>query len=253
VPALSLYTRGMILDELLASVREDASVRSVLVGAHYTAVCSRRCGLASTLVGDLPHREAPVRDVGRLHTKSARELAEYARSANPIEASIGVAALNSLLPPDWAAPAELNALSVLAAKGAGKSVALVGHFPFVPELERRVGTLWVLELSPAEGDWPASAAADLIPRADVVGLTASTLINHTLDALLSLCRPEAFVVLLGPTTPLSPVLFDHGVHVLAGSDVADETLALQTIGQGASFREVRGVRRIALAGPGAAL
>ncbi|MCU0252449.1 MAG: DUF364 domain-containing protein [Vicinamibacterales bacterium] len=239
-----------ILDELLDSVREDAPVRSVLVGAHYTAVCSRRCGLASTLIGCLPHGEDPVRDVGRLHLKRARELAEYARSANLLEASIGMAALNSLLPPDGGRAADLNALAVLAGKGAGKKVALVGHFPFVPELERTVGSLWVLELCPADGDWPAAAAADLIPQADVVGLTSSAFINHTFDGLLALCRPDAFVVALGPTTPLSPVLFEHGVHVLAGSDVTDETLVLQTLGQGASFREVKGVRRIALTAPG---
>jgi uncharacterized protein (DUF4213/DUF364 family) len=241
-----------ILDELLGSVREDAAVRSVLVGAHCTAVCSRRCGLASTMRGCPPHGEETVRDVGRLHTKSARELAEYARSANPLEASIGMAALNSLLPPDWGAAADRNALAVLAGKGAGKKVALVGHFPFVPELERRVGTLRVLELCPADGDWPAAAASDLIPQADVVGLTSSALINHTFDALLSLCRPEAFVVALGPTTPFSPVMFDHGIRVLAGSDVIGEAEALHTLGQGASFREIRGVRRIALFAPGVA-
>jgi uncharacterized protein (DUF4213/DUF364 family) len=239
-----------ILDDLLGSVPEDAPVRSVLVGAHCTAVCSRRCGLASTLMGCLPHGEDMVRDVGRLHTKSARELAEFARSENALEASIGMAALNSLLPLDWGAATELNALAVLASRGAGKKVALVGHFPFVPELERQVGTLWVLELCPADGDWPATAAADLIPQADVVGLTSSAIINHTFGALLSLCRPEAFVVALGPTTPLSPVLFDHGVHVLAGSDVIDEMRALQTLGQGASFRQIEGVRRIAFTAPG---
>jgi len=192
----------------------------------------------------------PVRDVGRLHTKSARDLAGYARSANPLEASIGMAALNSLLPPGPGAASEVNALAVLAGKGAGKKVALVGHFPFVPEIERQVGTLWVLELCPTDGDWPANAAADLIPQADVVGLTSSAFINHTFDSLLSLCRPDAFVVALGPTTPFSPVLFDHGVHVLAGSDVFDERLVLQALGQGASYREIPGVRRIAIAAPG---
>lgn len=242
-----------ILDELLNSVREDAAVRSVLVGAHYTAVCSRRCGLASTLLGCLPGVHDPVRDVGRLHTKSARDLADYARSANPMEASIGMAALNSLLPPDAGAAVEVNALAVLAARGAGRKVALVGHFPFVPELERQVGTLWVLELCPADGDWPAAAATDLIPQADVVGLTSSAFINHTFDSLLSLCRPDAFVVALGPTTPLSPALFDHGVHVLAGSDVTDEPAALRALGQGASFHEIPGVRRLSLAAPGVTL
>jgi hypothetical protein len=63
-----------ILDDLLDSLDMDAPVRTVLVGAHWTAVCSRFCGLASTITGDKPHGHAPARDVGHLHEKSAREL-----------------------------------------------------------------------------------------------------------------------------------------------------------------------------------
>ena len=69
-----------VLEDLLGSLPEGGSVRSVLVGAHWTAVCSRFCGLASTLTGDKPHGHAPARDVGHLHEKNARELAEYTRS-----------------------------------------------------------------------------------------------------------------------------------------------------------------------------
>ena len=86
-----------LIDDLIASLRDDVAVQSVQVGVHWTAVCSRHCGLASTLVGNQPHGHAKVRDVGRLHFKSAHELAEYARSDNLLEASIGVAAINSLI------------------------------------------------------------------------------------------------------------------------------------------------------------
>jgi uncharacterized protein len=242
-----------ILDQLLESVREDCPVRSVLVGVHSAAVCSRRCGLASTLVGNNQHGGEAVRDVGRLHLKSARELAEYARSANLVEASIGVAALNSLLEVDESKAVEMNALELLSRRGAGKKVALVGHFPFVPVLKREVGTLWVFELHPTEGDHPAEAAQALIPQADVVAVTGSTLVNHTLDALLSLSRPDAFVVLLGPSTPASALLFAHGVDALAVAQVADESVALAAISQGASFRDVPGVRLLTLARPGVTL
>ncbi len=231
-----------ILDTLLANLHGDCAVRSVLVGAHCTAVCGRRCGLASTLTGPGPHGAEKVRDVGRLHLKSARDLAEYARSTNLIEASIGVAAINSLLPVDEHAVVEMNAAELIAAKGAGKRVALVGHFPFVPALRLRVGELWVIEQRPADGDHPAEAAATLIPRADVVAVTGSALINHTLDGLIALARPDAFVVVLGPSTPPSPLLFARGVDALAVAQVVDEGPALAAIGQGASFREVPGVR-----------
>ena len=60
-------------------------------------------------------------------------------------------------------------------------MALVGHFPFIPKLRPAVGQLWVIEQHPVEDDYPAEAAVDLIPQADVVAITGSALINHTLD------------------------------------------------------------------------
>ena len=104
----------------------------------------------------------------------------------------------------------------------------------------------MIELDPSERDYPAEAAADLIPQADVVALTGSALINHTLDRLLSLCRPDAEVMILGPSTPLSPLLFSHGARILCGAVVVDEPGVLHTVSQGASFQQVAGVRLLAM-------
>src|SRR5450756_856305 len=137
-----------LLNDLLASLTDDEAVRSVNVGVHWTSVCSRYCGLASTMTGQRPHGHDRVRDVGHLHHKTARELAEYAHSDNPLEASIGVAAINSLLKVDMLWAVEINAAEVLAREGRGKSVALVGHFPFIPKLRQTVKQLWVIEQQP---------------------------------------------------------------------------------------------------------
>ncbi len=235
-----------LLDDLLASLGPDAPVRSVLVGAHWTAVCSRRCGLASTITGEEPHGHERVRDVGRLHLKTALQLAELARSDSPLEACIGVAAINSLIDIEQGHVLESNARDVLAQRGRGRVVALVGHFPFIPELRPLTKELWVIERRPIEGEHPAEAAADLIPRADVVAITGTALINHSLEGLLALCRPDSFVMVLGPSTPLSPVLFDHGVVILSGTQVVDEEAAIRTIGQGAIFPQVEGVRLLVM-------
>ena len=234
-----------ILDDLLTTL-PDAPVRTVLVGAHWTVVCSHGCGLASTITGDLPHGHAAVRDAGQLHLKRARELAEYARSDNPLEVSIGVAAINSLLDVDESRAVEVNAAHVLAERGRGRNVALVGHFPFIARLREQVGQLWVIEQRPTESEHPAAAAADLIPQADVVALTGSALINGTLGGLLALCRPDALVMVLGPSTPLSPVLFAHGATLISGTRVKDEAAVLRTVGQGATFQQVEGVRLLTL-------
>jgi uncharacterized protein (DUF4213/DUF364 family) len=235
-----------ILDDLLSSIKEDAPVHSILVGAHWTVVCSRNCGMASTVISSELHAHAAVREVGHLHKKTARQLAEFALSKNSLEASIGVAAINSLLDIDESQAIEINALDVLAKYGIGKNVALVGHFPFIPKLRSAVGNLWVIEYHPIEGEYPAEAAADLIPRAHVVAITSSALINHTLDSLLGLCQADALVMMLGPSTPLSQVLFTHGVSLLAGSKLIDEAAVLRTVSQGANFQQVEGVRLLTI-------
>ena len=235
-----------ILDDLLLTLGPDVPVRSVMVGAHWTAVCSRCCGLASTLTGEKPHGHERVREVGRLHLKTALELAEMTRSDNLLEASIGVAAINSLIEVEREHVLEINAMDVLAERGRGRAVALVGHFPFIPQLRPLTKELWVIEQHPIKGEYPAEAAADLIPQADVVAITGTALINHSLGGLLGLCSPESFVMILGPSTPLSPVLFGHGVTMLSGAWVVDEEAALRMISQGATFQQVEGVRLVVM-------
>jgi hypothetical protein len=240
-----------IMSDLLASLPGDAPVRNVLVGAHWTVVCSRHCGMASTIQGEKPHGHEKVREVGNLHKKTAYQLAEYALSDVMLEASIGVAAINSLITPlEGRGIQEINAFDVLARYGREKVVALVGHFPFIQKLRPEVGELWVIEQKPVEGEYPESAATELIPQADVIALTGSALINHTLDGLLGLCQPDSTVVVLGPSTPLSPVMFAHGVTLLSGAQILDEQAVLRTVSQGASFQQVQGVQLVTLAKPG---
>lgn len=235
-----------LLEALLASLETDAPVRSVLVGAHWTLVCSRYGGLATTQMGSHPHGLDMVRDVGHLHEKSARKLAEYARSDNPLEVSLGVAAINSLLDVDEGRCVQANAAEVLAERGRGKTVALVGRFPFIPRLRPVVGKLLVIEQHPAEGEYPAEAAFEILPRADMVAITGSALVNGTLEGLLDACPSGIPVMVLGPSTPLSPVLFEHGATILSGSRVVDESAAALTIVQAASFHQVAGVKLLTI-------
>lgn len=243
-----------ILDQLLATL-PDAPVLELRVGAFWTAVVvntghREQCGLASTLRrGGHHHGGGPeVPEAGRLLERTARQLAGLARSPNPMEASIGMAAINALLPrleEQWLA---LNAEEVIAQHGAAKRVTVVGHFPFISQLKAQVGQLWVLEQHPRGTDLPAEAATEIIPQADVVAITGVTLINHTFEKLMALCRPEATILLLGPSTPLSPLLFEYGLDLLSGSVVEEVEPVLRAVSQGANFRQVKrlGVRLVTM-------
>ena len=231
------------IEKLLDSLETDAPVRQILVGAFWTGVVvdtqPARCGLASTLRAETGGPWPPVVRAGRLLERSGRELAELLRSDRILEASIGTAALNALLEVDESPLTEANAEQLILERGSGRRVAIVGHFPFIERVRVASADCWVLELHPSSGDLPASRAPEILPQADVVALTGTSLINHTFDQLVGLCRPDAFVLLLGPSAPLTPRLFEAGVDAISGTRVRDPELVLRSVGQGATFRQIK--------------
>ncbi|MHC1781337.1 MAG: DUF364 domain-containing protein [Anaerolineaceae bacterium] len=234
-----------IYDEFIQTLI-PGKILAVQVGLSRTAVMAEtdeglRCGLSGTLSNpEFDHRLRPsVRNAGHLHEMSFTDLAGLVESDSYTEVSIGLAAINALLPhkPDqWT---EQNGEDYIAQASAGKNVAVVGHFPFVDWLKESAANLWVLELEPREGDLPASAAPEIIPQADLVAITGTTLINNTFQDLVELCRPDARVVLIGPSSPLSPVLFDHGVDIISGTVVTDPQRAMLGISQGSALSQLR--------------
>jgi uncharacterized protein (DUF4213/DUF364 family) len=235
----------------------DGRLVDVRIGEHWTAVAAEvggqlRCGLASSVGKDRDKQGEMRARLLEAHKDHAKDLCSLAGWPDSIRASVGIAAINALTPPRPRAWIDSNAGEVIAQKGAGKRVALVGHFPFIPELREQVGDLKVLELRPREGDLPASAAPEVIPQSEVVAITGMAFVNGTFEELLALCSPQAWVIVIGPSTPLSPALFEHGVDQLCGSYVESVQPVLQGVSAGKSFRQIHllGVRLVTLAKPG---
>ncbi len=236
-----------IINDLLSKLNYEAPVERIVQGALQTAVLTRHCGLASTPHDPGPHHDKnPVKEAGHLLELNAAGLARKALSSSPNEAAIGMATINSLLDVDTQQCEELNAAELIARKGENKKVAIIGHFPFISKLRPIVKELWVIEKNPQEGDFGETSSQNLIPQADVVGITGTALTNHTMDDLLKLCRPDAFVVVLGGTAPLSPVLFDYGINAVSGTLVVDSELVFRYVSQGATFRQIKGVRLLTM-------
>jgi len=236
-----------ILDDLLSILNLEADVRDIRQGLFHTGVLTRHCGLASTLPRDALRQKHPsVREPGFLLEKTALELARMAYSESIPEAAIGMATINSLIEIDEGRCLELNAGDLIAEKGRGKRVAIIGHFPFIPKLREITKELWVIEKNPQEGDFTEAEAENLIPQADVVGITGTAFTNHTVEYLLKLCHPGAYVVILGDTTPLLSVLFDYGVDAISGTKVTNPELALRCVSEGATYRQIKGVQKLTM-------
>jgi uncharacterized protein (DUF4213/DUF364 family) len=224
-----------IIDDLIsACAHNDSAILDVRVGVSWTGVWGKYCGLAKTYGIPFVHGNY-TRDMGHLTEKTSLELAEYSKSWNFIEASIGVAAINSMIKSDKAI--EANAQEMVLRKGQGKRIAMTGFFPFIPQLKKVARELWIMELdqahiNPAQGVINDTAAEHIIPECDMVILTGSTLINKSMERLLSLARlAQAYTVVLGPSTPMSEILFDYGADMIAGAEVIQPESVLKKLSQ----------------------
>jgi len=235
-----------LLKEIIDTLPQGPIIEEVYIGPFDTVVKSLRWGISSSFRDPCSRKQAAwVRDSGDLIGKSARELAGYAFSDRLLEASLGMAAVNSLLDVSGFDLQDVNAREVILQRGENKNVVVVGDFPFLEKIRSRVKNLWVINKQPWEGGEGVKEAARFLPRADVAAITASSFINRTTEDLLSLC-PDAFTIILGPTAPFSPVLFQHGVDAVSGALVEDRDRALPCIWQGSSFRRIRGLNLVTI-------
>jgi len=229
-----------ILERIISRIDADAPVKEVRKGVFWTAVVSRFCGLSSTMLKEHCMDEDIDETVPASFTDmTALELARFSLSSDISKASLGLAAINSLIEVDELRSVEINAGNLLLKKGIDKNISVIGHFPFTNDLRNVAKNLWVIEKRQRPGDYPEDNAGQYLPRSDIVAISSTTLINHTLPGLLRLCPEKSVKMLLGPTTPMSTVLFDYGVDIISGSKVKDDEVALKHISEGANFRQLK--------------
>jgi uncharacterized protein (DUF4213/DUF364 family) len=235
----------LIYERLLREVPDHARVVDCLAGLVWSMVSTDdgSAGIALSFADGL--HDSRVR--GSIRGRSLREVAGWVTSWNLFEASLGCAAVNAVVnsrtriehlvghPVTETTSNGKRLFDRLGDRFLGSKVALVGHFRGI-EVLNDCCELTVLERAPGSGDLPDPACEYLLPEQDCVCITGTAIINKTLPRLLELSR-GAYVVLVGPTVPLSTIWFDLGVDCLAGSVVSDAQ-ALRTIVAEGGHREV---------------
>lgn len=232
-----------IYHDLIEGIPPEIEVTKVFIGEHWVYVNAKDTytlytGVAMNVCGGRIQR-----DLENPEGKTLKELAQFSQSWNFLDASIGMAAMNayynypSVVEKCGICPEEnynRTGFDVFSHEITGKKVAVIGHFPTV-ECLREICDLTVLERNPIENDLPDSACEYILPEQDFIFITGATLINKTLPRLLQLGQ-DSKVIMLGPTVPLSPILFDYGVFCLSGSMITDGKRLNEIIHLGGSTR-----------------
>lgn len=235
---------SIILDSIKNTVPAEAyncQISHVAAAAHMTMVKAVRLGCCMTLSDERVFEfkvNQPVSHLGEIETLGLKGILDWTDSYQGIERSFGVAALNGSIP----LPERVflgNALELAVNCGKNKNVAMIGHFPHVEDFRKNAKNFWVLEKRPQEGDVPAEEYVNILPQSDVVIATGVTCLNDTIEGLLAVKKPGSVFIIVGPSVPLSPVLFDYGVDVIGGAFCEDEEDVYRKILQGASPRSVK--------------
>jgi uncharacterized protein (DUF4213/DUF364 family) len=82
---------------------------------------------------------------------------------------------------------------------------------------------------------PAEQAGSVVPDADVLLITGTTLINDTLEGLLRLAKPTTRVTMVGPTVSLLPDAFlRRGADILGTVRITAPDEFLEVLAEGGS-------------------
>lgn len=225
-----------IYDDLIDAIPDNLFISQCLAGQSWFLVRSEGLGVAMApreCKGDFSL-------AGSMAGRRVRDVACWIKSWNLNEAAIGLAAINSALN----GPAgvtrncgnalddsvDVDVFAYLKEQLRGKRVAVIGHFHNLENLAP-ICELSILERFPLAGDYPDPACEYILPKQDFVIMTATTLINKTMPRLLELSR-DAKVAIAGPSTPLHPLMFRHGVDLLGGLVVEDEEKVWTVVQEG---------------------
>jgi uncharacterized protein (DUF4213/DUF364 family) len=202
------------------------------------AVCCPTSARAMPLSGRL--KGMPV-------TKILQEMWE---PGSPLKKTLGIAVLNAL---SAGCEKELegqgyrleigdNALDQIEIGDDEKVVVVGALVPMLKRLKTRGKPFTVLEMDPRtlkKDEMPFFAPSEEaplhVPGADLLVTTGTTLVNDTLEGLLSLAKPGARVVVVGPTASQYPEeFFRRGVTCLGGIKVTKADGLLDILSEGGS-------------------
>lgn len=247
-----------ILEERLGERMDDVTVERVVVGVFFTGVklSTGHGGICATPIKSIPEAVCcpssaqAMPHSGRLRERSIRAYVADALGDRPMRKALGIAVVSALSAlandvcpqPGYTVTRGVDAVDLLPLSESGNVVIVGALTPYLRALKQVGQPFRVIEmdprtLKPDELPFfvPVEETDRVVPWADTLIITGTTLINGTIEHLLELARPEATVVVLGPTVSILPdALFSRGVDISGGDMVTDPDRLLDILAEGGS-------------------
>ena len=211
--------------------------QDIRIGLGYSCVqlTDGRMGIAWT--PDKQHSGSctHLRHAGSLLNHVPQEIVSWLNSENMLEKALGLAtfnALNSKLKRDTVPDEAISLLNLQK----NDYVVMIGHFaPVIPKIREIGCRLEIVELTARNPGIFNNTPQDFkaLADCDVAIITATSIINNTVDGLLAALKRNRAAVLLGPSTPLCPEIFkDTRITQLSGADVIEPDRIKTIISEG---------------------
>jgi uncharacterized protein (DUF4213/DUF364 family) len=163
--------------------------------------------------------------------KNPREFALAFGSDDPVKEMIGLAAINAICQhamreTDFEIDEATDSMGLLSI-AAGDRIGMVGFFfGLIKTIKQANADLIIVEKNEKYLEKYPDLHVTLDPselnNCNKVLCTSTTILNNSLDEIISYCAPQAFVSIIGPTAGYFPdPLFARGVDVVGGRVVKD--------------------------------
>lgn len=246
------YEKGCLLSETYDSIRnmlgesiESLTIDRIVIGLFFIGVklSNGIGGLCFTPVKMIPEAVCcpssakAMPDSGKIKGKRVSYFTEDMFSSNPLKKAIAIAVLNALSETsrqkgfyeDYEYIIKADPLDFIKIPKDTYTVVIGALIPYLKMLKKNGNPYGILELDPRtlkQEEMPYFIAPDkadeAISKADYLIITGTTLINDTLEGILSKMKPGAKAVVVGPTASLYPeAFFKRGVISLGGITVTE--------------------------------
>jgi uncharacterized protein len=261
----ALSGQGAILKETVAELRsrlggrvEELTVERAVIGIFFTGVklSNGSGGLCFTPIKEIPQAvccPSSLRALpwsGKFRGRPVKDFLDALFEESPMKRAIGIAIVNAMSascwdqdpPEDYSIERGSDALETIEIPDDANIVVIGALVPILLRLKKRGEPFSIIEMDPRtlKADempfWvPIERMFEVVPIADLLVITGTSLLFHSLETILACTKRGAQVIVVGPTASMLPgAFFRRGVTMLGGDLVTRPDDLLDILSEGGS-------------------